>query len=119
MFQTFLDEIDVLLGRRDASLRLLLEGVKDIDRVSESDRVDRPACISVKSFGKELKSPFEDERATGLLLAEDCFPILRRMKNPHDFHAVHDDAVVDEVLREIWNRPDAKVLQAWVQFRTR
>jgi hypothetical protein len=46
LFQSFLDKVHGSLGRPDAGRRLLLEGVKHIHRLCESNGVHRPIGIS-------------------------------------------------------------------------
>jgi hypothetical protein len=40
-------EVKIPLRRRDAALRLLLEDVKDVDRLREVDRIHRPIGVPV------------------------------------------------------------------------
>ncbi len=51
IFQPSLDDVDVLLGRRDAAGRRRLEGVQDVDNVGKRRRVDHSVGISSARIG--------------------------------------------------------------------
>jgi len=50
LFQSFLDKVHVSFGRPNAGRRLLLEGVKHIHRLCESNDEHRPIGVSVVRF---------------------------------------------------------------------
>ena len=45
--QTAADEVNVPLGHGDTPLRFLLEGVQDVDRLPEADRVDGAPRVAI------------------------------------------------------------------------
>ena len=55
------DQVELGLRRRDASLRLLLEGVQDVDGGLEPDRVDGPEGVAVVA-----RDDLHDARAEAL-----------------------------------------------------
>jgi len=56
--QPLMNEADLSSRRRDAPLRLLLEGMQHVDRVCEADRVDSP--VGVAHVGRD---DFKDRTA--------------------------------------------------------
>src|SRR4051794_40021475 len=53
------DELDLVLGRPDALLRLFLERVEDINRSCKSDRVNRPIRPAIM-IGDDFDDPTAD-----------------------------------------------------------
>jgi hypothetical protein len=51
ILQPSLDDIDVLIGRRDAAGRRLLECMQDVDNIGKRRRIDEPVGISSARIG--------------------------------------------------------------------